>query len=88
MTEASDMRRPTNVPDGDSGDVAFCEECLLGGTESIVLRICLRCGHIGCAEGSPDDHAAGHYAETDHPIAAAMGSTGKARRCYPEERSI
>ena len=81
------MRQPTNVPDGERGALAFCEECL-GEDESVILRICLSCGHVGCAEGSPDDHAAEHYAETDHPIAAAIGSTVVSRRCYPDERPV
>ncbi len=43
------MRESTNVPDGARGDLAFCEECLLYGTDSVLLRICLSCGHVGCA---------------------------------------
>jgi monovalent cation/hydrogen antiporter len=82
------MRRPTNVPGGAREDNAFCEECLLDGAESVLLRICLSCGHVGCAEGSKDDHAAEHYAETDHPVAAAIGSSVVSRRCYPDERPV
>lgn len=82
------MRQSTNLPDGERGNLAFCEECLLYGAESVLLRICLTCGHVGCAEGSQDDHAAEHYAETDHPIAAAIGSALVSRWCYPDERPV
>jgi hypothetical protein len=76
-----------------TGDVwhqppAFCEECLADPNDSLNLRVCLNCGHVGCAEGSPSDHAAQHYAETDHPIAAAVGSQPAARWCYPHRRLV
>ena len=66
----------------------LCEECLSAGGDWVNLRVCLTCGHVGCAEGSPGDHAAQHYAETDHPIAAAVGSHPARRWCYPDGRSV
>jgi uncharacterized UBP type Zn finger protein len=81
------MREPTNTAGGQRGGRAFCEECLTYGAERFLLRVCLSCGHIGCAEGTPCDHAAAHYAETDHPIAAAVGSLAP-RWSYPDERPI
>ena len=82
------MRESTNITRGERGDRAFCDECLAYAAGSVTLRICLSCGHVGCAEGSPSDHAAEHYAETDHPIAAAIGSQLASRWCYPDERSV
>ena len=82
------MRETTNIPAGGSGDLAFCEECLVYGAETVLLRICLSCGHVGCAEGSQHNHAAEHYAETDHPIAAEIGSKAASRWCYPDERPL
>lgn len=81
------MRESTNLSGDDREGRAFCEECLAYGADDVLLRICLSCGHVGCAEGSPGDHAAAHYAETDHPIAAAIGSTAP-RWNYPEERPV
>jgi uncharacterized UBP type Zn finger protein len=69
-------------------DVAFCEECLAGGADGVILRICDSCGHVGCAEGSPSNHAAEHYAETDHPIAAVIGSERVSRWSYPDRRAV
>ena len=82
------MRTSTNTAGGERGDRAFCEACLAYDVKNVLLRICLSCGHIGCAEGSPSDHAAAHYAETDHPIAAAIGSTAASRWSYPDERPL
>ncbi|MCA1675278.1 MAG: UBP-type zinc finger domain-containing protein [Actinobacteria bacterium] len=65
------MCESRNILRVEGGDFAFCEECL-AGADSVILRICASCGHVGCAEGSPSDHAAEHYAETDHPIAAVV----------------
>ncbi len=65
-----------------------CEECLDAGAAWSSLRVCLSCGHVTCAEGSPGDHAAHHYAETDHPIAAAVGVHPAARWCYAHGRLV
>lgn len=73
---------------GGHGEPAFCEECLIYGTEDLLLRICLSCGHVGCAEGSRRDHAGEHYAETDHPIAAAIGSEVASHWSYPDQRLV
>ncbi len=73
---------------GSREDFAFCEECLACGADGVILRICASCGHVGCAEGSPSDHAAEHYAETDHPIAAVIGSERVSRWSYPDGRAV
>jgi uncharacterized UBP type Zn finger protein len=82
------MPESTDSTSVERGDFAFCEECLAYGSDRVILRICLSCGHVGCAEGSPGDHAAEHYAETDHPVAARVGSASASRWCYPDERSV
>jgi uncharacterized UBP type Zn finger protein len=82
------MRESRNIRPGEQGNLAFCEECLAYGADSVILRICISCGHVGCAEGSPSNHAAEHYAETDHPIAASVGRQPGSRWSYPDERSV
>lgn len=32
------------------------------------LRRCAACGHVGCCDSSPSQHASHHAAETGHPI--------------------
>jgi uncharacterized UBP type Zn finger protein len=45
-----------------------CEECLRTGGQWVNLRLCLICGHVGCCDSSPGQHASRHYRETGHPI--------------------
>ncbi len=70
------------------GPQAFCAECLLEGKTWSSLRMCLTCGHVSCGQGSSSDHAAQHYAETDHPIAAVAGADPPSRWCYADERFV
>jgi hypothetical protein len=45
-----------------------CVEC--DATEGwwLHLRRCAQCGHIGCCDSSPSQHASAHAAVTGHPI--------------------
>jgi Zn-finger in ubiquitin-hydrolases and other protein len=36
------------------------------------LRRCAECGHIGCCDSSPSQHASKHAATTGHPIIASF----------------
>jgi len=45
-----------------------CVECLARGGWWLHLRRCAQCGHIGCCDTSPSQHASKHYAATGHPI--------------------
>jgi hypothetical protein len=66
----------------------LCEDCFADSSGGITLRVCLTCGKVGCAEGSASNHASEHYAETDHPIAEALGPEPPSRWCYPDQRFI
>jgi hypothetical protein len=55
---------PASIPSGDG-----CEECLASAKGWwLHLRRCTECGHIGCCDSSPNQHASKHAAETGHPI--------------------
>lgn len=54
---------PTVAPSGTG-----CVECDAAGGWWVHLRRCAECGHIGCCDSSPDQHASKHAAETGHPI--------------------
>ena len=54
---------PTVTPSCDG-----CVECLASGGWWFHLRRCAQCGHIGCCDSSPEQHARRHAAETGHPI--------------------
>lgn len=43
-----------------------CAECLEAGGWWVHLRRCARCGHIGCCNSSPSQHATAHYGQTGH----------------------
>jgi len=60
---------PATVPSG-----AGCAECLAGEGSGwwFHLRRCTRCGHIGCCDSSPSQHAAAHAADAGHPVIASF----------------
>ena len=45
-----------------------CVECLANGGWWLHLRRCAECGHIGCCDTSPNQHASKHNATTGHPV--------------------
>lgn len=63
MTERLAGIDPTAAPSGTG-----CKECLENGTWWFHLRRCAECGHIGCCDSSPNQHARRHFEETGHPI--------------------
>jgi hypothetical protein len=45
-----------------------CVECLAAAPSGwwFHLRRCAECGHIGCCDSSPSQHARGHYQDSGH----------------------
>lgn len=43
-----------------------CAECEAGGGWWFHLRRCAACGHVGCCDSSPSQHATAHFRETGH----------------------
>src|SRR5688572_12927990 len=41
-----------------------CEECLKSGDRWVQLRMCLKCGHVGCCDSSKNRHATKHFQST------------------------
>jgi hypothetical protein len=55
---------PASEPSGDG-----CVECLASANGWwLHLRRCAECGHIGCCDSSPGQHASKHAAQTGHSI--------------------
>ncbi|WP_019932433.1 UBP-type zinc finger domain-containing protein [Nocardia sp. BMG111209] len=50
------------VPPSGTG----CVECEQAQGWWVHLRRCAQCGHIGCCDTSPAQHATKHFAETGH----------------------
>ncbi|MFC5382635.1 cation:proton antiporter [Aquipuribacter nitratireducens] len=49
-----------------------CEECLREGTSWVHLRVCTSCGHVGCCDSSPGQHARQHAGDFAHPVVASL----------------
>lgn len=45
-----------------------CVECLAARGWWVHLRRCAACGHVGCCDSSPGQHATGHFTQTGHPV--------------------
>jgi hypothetical protein len=54
----------TSIPPSGTG----CAECDAGGGWWLHLRRCAACGHVGCCDSSPSQHASGHAATSGHRI--------------------
>jgi len=63
-------------------DAEACEDCLAEGTFWVALRQCLTCGHIGCCDSSPRQHATAHFHATTHPVIQSAESDEDWRWCY------
>ena len=54
---------PSVPPSGDG-----CAECLATGGWWFHLRRCAQCGHIGCCDTSPSQHATAHAKSSGHTL--------------------
>ncbi|MBB5874566.1 hypothetical protein F4553_008000 [Allocatelliglobosispora scoriae] len=55
--------QPSVAPSGTG-----CVECTAAGGWWFHLRRCAQCGHIGCCDTSPRQHATAHATEHGHPV--------------------
>ena len=62
MTERAGID-PSVAPTGTG-----CVECEAQGGWWVHLRRCAQCGHIGCCDTSPGQHATAHFRATGHPV--------------------
>ena len=67
---------------------AGCEDCLRIGASWVHLRICLRCGHVGCCDSSPHRHARVHAGADDHPIIASAEPGETWAFCFIDETLV
>ena len=54
---------PSVAPSGPG-----CVECEQVGGWWVHLRRCAGCGHVGCCDSSPAQHATAHFRSTGHPV--------------------
>jgi hypothetical protein len=62
-----------------------CEECLRTGSWWVHLRLCLTCGHVGCCDNSPNQHATKHFQTTHDPIIQSFEPCEDWGWCYVHE---
>jgi uncharacterized UBP type Zn finger protein len=65
-----------------------CEECLRTGEAWFHLRQCIDCGHVGCCDRSPNQHATAHYRATGHPVMRSFEPGEDWRWCFVDEVAI
>ncbi|MBZ5734812.1 Na+/H+ antiporter [Nocardioides sp. TRM66260-LWL] len=59
-----------------------CPDCLREGTRWVALRQCLACGHVGCCDSSPGQHATRHFRDTTHPVMQSAEPDEHWRWCF------
>jgi hypothetical protein len=69
------------VPPSGTG----CVECEAVQGWWLHLRRCTQCGHIGCCDNSPAQHATHHAKETGHPVIRSFEPGEVWFWSYPEE---
>jgi hypothetical protein len=62
-----------------------CEECLATHSRWVHLRLCLTCGHVGCCDDSPNQHATKHFHLTRHPIMRSFEPGEDWAWCYEDQ---
>ena len=74
---------PSAPPSGNG-----CVECDAAGGWWLHLRRCAACGHIGCCDSSPAQHARGHAARTGHPVVRSYEPGEAWFWNFPEDRPV
>jgi len=85
------MGEAVSTPAGDLAAADFppprtpgaCEECLKEGTRWVELRECQACGHVGCCDSSPRQHATKHFHEAGHPVMLSVCPARRGRGVRP-----
>jgi uncharacterized UBP type Zn finger protein len=62
-----------------------CEDCMKSSGVWVHLRICLTCGHVGCCDDSPNQHAKKHFHATHHPLVQPFEPGQEWVWCYEDQ---
>ena len=80
-------RRPQTSPNREPLTPGHCQDCAeLGENTWAHLRMCLTCGHVGCCDSSPHQHASEHFRDTGHPVMRSVEPGEDWRWCYIDVR--
>ena len=66
-------------------DLHVCEDCIKIGDTWVHLRMCLKCGHVGCCDSSKNKHARRHFQEVGHPLIRSIEPGERWMWCYVNE---
>lgn len=69
-----------DVSPGSNG----CEDCMKTGASWLHLRLCMSCGHVGCCDSSPNQHASAHARGGD-PLVQSFEPGEDWWWCYVDE---
>ncbi|MGI9598335.1 MAG: low temperature requirement protein A [Acidimicrobiales bacterium] len=78
-SDLNDATAPTGRP------ARVCQPCAEKGIDWVQLRWCLSCGHVGCCDDSPGQHATAHHRATAHPVIASIEADATWAYCYRHE---
>ena len=67
---------------------AGCAECLKKGDQWVQLRMCLKCGNVGCCDSSKNKHATAHFRATGHPVMRSIEPGENWKWCYIDRTSF
>jgi hypothetical protein len=67
---------------------AGCEECLKAGDKWVELRMCLKCGNVGCCDSSKGRHATAHFQASGHPIMRTIQPGASWKWCYVDKMMV
>jgi len=78
MDEHLEGTNPDIEPNTDG-----CEEHIKAGNmDWVALNLCLTCGHVGCCDSTPEQHAIEHFRKTGHAIVLRLPKPGTWKWCY------
>jgi len=80
-SHATEVREVTPTGQG-------CKECLESGDRWVHLRLCMSCGHVGCCDSSPNQHATKHFHRSHHPIIKSFEPGEDWWWCFADETGI
>jgi CPA1 family monovalent cation:H+ antiporter len=63
-----------------------CAACVAEGQTWVHLRMCLKCGNVGCCESSPGNHATQHFHDSRHPVMRSAEPSETWRWCYVDHQ--
>jgi len=67
---------------------ADCEDCQRLGQRPVALRMCRTCGHIGCCDSTPGQHATEHFQESGHALMSSYEPGQDWWWCYLDKATL